>query len=44
VDQELEFLSDVTPSVFSNRTSLMPQLEASPMDDTPVDNVPVSMK
>jgi hypothetical protein len=44
VDLELEFPSDVTPSVFSNRTSLMPLLEASPIDDTPVDNVPVSTK
>jgi hypothetical protein len=45
VDLELEFPSDVTPSVISNRTSLLPlSLEASPIDDTLVDNVPVSMK
>ncbi|GFG37885.1 hypothetical protein Cfor_07375, partial [Coptotermes formosanus] len=41
VDLELELPSDVTPSVFSNRTSLLPlSLEASPIDDTLVDNVP----
>jgi hypothetical protein len=44
VDLELEFPSDGAPSVSSNRTSLMPLLEASPIDDTLVDNVPVSMK
>jgi hypothetical protein len=44
VDLELEFPSDITQSVFSNRTSLMPLLEASPIDNTLVDNVPVSMK
>jgi len=40
VDLEPEFPSDV----FSNRTSLMQKLEASPIDVTLVDNVPVSMK
>jgi hypothetical protein len=44
VDLELEFPSDGTPTAFSNRTSLMPIFEASPIDDTLVDNVPVSMK
>jgi len=44
VDLELEFPSDFTLTVFNNRTSLMPLLEASPIDDTLVDNVPVSIK
>jgi len=44
VDLELEFQSDITPTAFSNSTPFMTLLEASPIDDTLVDNVPVSMK